>query len=109
MRANAVIELGAASGGSTLWFRDRLRAMGGGIVIAVDIEPDPGVPEDVKFIQADVIDLALPTLVERLLPEGSRPFVIEDTAHTYETTYAALDGFPIRAAWRLHRYRRRRR
>jgi cephalosporin hydroxylase len=93
MRANVVVELGVQTGGATRWFRDRLTALGGGTVVAVDINPNPGLPEDVKFIQADVRDPALPDLVAGLLPAGSRPFVVEDTAHTYETTLAALEGF----------------
>lgn len=93
MHANAVIELGMQAGGSTLWFRSRLAALGGGTVIAIDINPSPRLPADVIFIQGDVRDRSLPKLVATHLPSGSRPFIVEDTAHTYETTWAALDGF----------------
>jgi cephalosporin hydroxylase len=93
MRANAVIELGVQAGGSTLWFRDRLNALDGGTVVAVDINPNPGLPADVRFVQADVRDPGLPEVVSQLLPEDARPFIVEDTAHTYETTFAALKGF----------------
>ena len=93
MRANCVIELGVSEGGSTLWFRDRLVALGGGTVIAVDIGPNPDLPEDIRYIEADVLDPQLPGLIEGVLTEDARPFIVEDTAHTYETTTAALNGF----------------
>ena len=93
MRADAVIELGVQAGGSTLWFRDRLLSFGGGTIVAVDVLPNPDLPADVTFIQGDVRDPSLPELVAARLPPGARPFVVEDTAHTYETTLAALDGF----------------
>jgi len=94
MSADAVVELGVGAGGSTLWFRDRLAAAtGGGVVIAVDVNPDPGLPEDVIYVQADIRDSDLPDRVAALLPADARPFIVEDTAHTYETTIAALEGF----------------
>jgi cephalosporin hydroxylase len=93
MRANSVIELGVAHGGSTLWFRDRLQALGGGVIVAVDVDGNPDLPDDIRFVRGDILDPQLPYVVESLLPERARPFIIEDTAHTYETTTAALDGF----------------
>src|SRR5256885_3262825 len=50
-------------------------------------------PIYVRFVQADVRDPELPRMVSQLLSEGARPFIVEDTAHTYETTFAALNGF----------------
>ena len=38
-------------------------------------------------------DPSLPAEVERLLPDDARCLVIEDSAHTYATTRAALDAF----------------
>jgi cephalosporin hydroxylase len=102
MRADSVIELGVHAGGSTLWFRDRLsgtsrrwprRRTGRHAVVAVDVNPNPGLPADVIYVQADVREPGLPARVAALLPKGARPFIIEDTAHTYETTMAALEGF----------------
>lgn len=107
-RANVVVELGANLGGSTLWFRDRLAALhryrrtGLPHVIAVDlvaeataasirrIDPDA---RGITFIAADVTDPALPGVVAGLLRPDDRVLVVEDTAHIYETTMAALDGF----------------
>jgi cephalosporin hydroxylase len=108
-RANVVIELGLERGGSALWFRDRLRTMEayGRIasprVISIDTDTataranlasaDPSYRETIEVADGDVTDEALPGRVEALLPEGSRCFVVEDSAHTYDTTSAALRGF----------------
>lgn len=108
-RSEVVIELGCQFGGSTLWFRDRLRTAArygripSGLVIAVDLDTeaartglggaDPGFEEDVALVQGDVCDPDLPERVGPLVPEGARCLVIEDSAHTYETTIAALRGF----------------
>lgn len=108
-RANVVIELGGQFGGSALWFRDRLLTMErygriqAGCVISVDIDftaartglqaADPRYAETITLIEADVRDPELPDQVARLLPSGARCLVIEDSAHVYETTLAALTGF----------------
>jgi len=107
--ANVVIEIGAQFGASALWFRDRLRALeqygrvAGGRVISIDsniglardelARADPGYAEQITLVEADVRDPALPARVTGLTPVGSRCFVVEDSAHTYDTTWAALTGF----------------
>ena len=107
-RAEVVIELGARFGGSALWFRDRLRALASyrhierPLVISVDIDPelaragvesaDPGAV-GIEILDGDVTDPALPDRVAELVPEGASCLVIEDSAHVYETTRAALEGF----------------
>ncbi len=109
MRADVVIEIGTRFGGSALWFRDRLRTLRayGRIaapqVVSIDIDQkeavagvlaaDPGYEETITFLEADVRDSALPERVARQLPQGARCLVVEDSAHVYETTYAALLGF----------------
>jgi cephalosporin hydroxylase len=108
-RADVVIELGAQFGGSTLWFRDRLRTfvhygrIQHPLVIAVDIDVeaasqrigrvDDTYEEHIALIGGDVRDPDLPAQVAALIPEGARCLVVEDTAHNYETTLAALNGF----------------
>jgi cephalosporin hydroxylase len=107
-RTSVVIEIGTHSGGSALWFRDRLRTLRsyGRIaepsVISIDLDITPartaiaGVdPElaDITLIEADVRDDSLPGRVERLLPTGATCMVVDDSAHTYESTRAALSGF----------------
>jgi cephalosporin hydroxylase len=104
-----VIELGTHFGGSALWFRDRLEALAGygriasPRVVSVDSELGPareilsrqhpdGTP-GLTLLEGDVLDPELPERVERLIGGARRCLVVEDSAHTYETTYASLVGF----------------
>jgi cephalosporin hydroxylase len=109
-RADAVIEIGAHQGGSALWFRDRLEALrryrpgsAPPVVVAIDVDTsaarrnlvavDPAFEETIALLDGDVTDPGLPDRVAPLLPPGARCLVVEDSAHTYETTSAALRGF----------------
>lgn len=110
MAPNVVIEIGIRHGGSGLWFRDRLRTLesygritGPPHVICIDVDidqaipyvarADPGYGETIDFVKGDVTDPAVAQQVESMLRPGARPFVIEDSAHVYDTTYAALENF----------------
>jgi cephalosporin hydroxylase len=107
-RASVVIELGARFGGSALWFRDRLRTLQTyglierPLVLSIDIDPDlarEGVLKadpssaGIEVIGGDVTDPELPDRVAELVPDGASCLVIEDSAHVYDTTLAALQGF----------------
>jgi cephalosporin hydroxylase len=108
-KPNVVIELGAQFGGSALWFRDRLRtlaaydARGDVRVVSVDLDTsaarsnlaaaDPAFEETIVLVDGDIRDDALAERVEAALPENAVCFVVEDSAHTYETTSAALRSF----------------
>lgn len=108
-RPNTVIEIGAQFGGSALWFRDRLRTLadygliGDYRVITVDINiegaracldrADQGWEEHISLYQGDICDDSLPASVAALLPQVARCLVVEDSAHVYGTTMAALSGF----------------
>jgi cephalosporin hydroxylase len=108
-RPNVVIEIGTHSGGSALWFRDRLRTLASyGLisecrVITIDVETnqaggyleraDPGWEESISLVCGDVCDETLPAKIAELLPREARCFVVEDSAHVYTTTMAALIGF----------------
>jgi cephalosporin hydroxylase len=97
-----VLELGVQNGGSTLWFRDRLRTLAsyGRIraprVIGVDLdvshaqgllsEVDPGWQGEIMLIAGDLLDEALVQRVHDLMPPESSCLVIDDSAHTHETT-----------------------
>ena len=104
--ANVVVEIGTDFGGSALWFRDRLATMARygrirrGHVFSIDISVEKAQkhigsadPSDITLIEGDVCDPALADHVTHLLPADAVCFVIEDSAHTYDTTRAALDGF----------------
>lgn len=106
---DAVLELGTGHGGSALWFRDRLAAFaryrkcGAPLVVSVDrdIETarshlrglDPGYGDTIKLVESDVRDPALVDIVTAALPDSARVLVIEDSAHMYDTTMAALTNF----------------
>ncbi len=107
---DTVIEIGTLAGGSALWFRDRLRILRsyGRIereprVISVDVDQsralevvpaaDARYAEEITFLEHDVCDPATVEKVAALVAPGARCFVIEDSAHVYATTAAALEGF----------------
>jgi cephalosporin hydroxylase len=108
-RANVVVEIGTKFGGSALWFRDRMRTneayglIEHSHVFSIDLDTteaarglaavDPGYTDRITLIEGDVCDQATADRVAELLPRDARCFVVEDSAHTYETTRAALDGF----------------
>jgi cephalosporin hydroxylase len=107
-RADTVIEIGTHFGGSALWFRDRLRTLAayGRIadyhVITIDRDDqardhleraDPSWAAHISLLCDDVRDPAVPESVAGLLTEHARCFVVEDSAHVYDTTMAALTGF----------------
>jgi cephalosporin hydroxylase len=67
-------------------------------VISVDIDHDSArenlartPSEEIELVTGDVRDAATVATVGRLV--GDRCLVIEDSAHEYDTTYAALDSF----------------
>ena len=110
MRADTVIEIGTFAGGSALWFRDRLRVQRAygrtgapPLVISIDVTVaeaderlravDGAFEDEITLVEGDVTDPAVPDRVAALLGSDRRPLVVEDSAHVYETTRAALDGF----------------
>jgi cephalosporin hydroxylase len=107
-RANVVIELGTKFGGSALWFDDRLQILArhgriaNPLVISVDhklgsarssLSKVGASASSVKLIEGDVLDPELPDIVAEHVPDGATCFVVEDTAHEFDTTLAALRGF----------------
>ena len=90
-QADVVVELGAQSGGSVLWFRDRFRTMehyghiGRGRVISIDVDimparetlstADPQNAERITLVQGDVRDPELAEHIAELVPGGPRCLV----------------------------------
>jgi cephalosporin hydroxylase len=108
-RPDVVIEIGTQFGASALWIADRLASLtryGGPadpLVVTIDIDTraarvaldraDPAWRDRIVLIESDVCSSALPELVKEHLGGRTNCMVIEDGAHTYETTAAALTGF----------------
>ena len=107
---DTVIEIGTSAGGSALWFRDRLETARryGRIgrrprVISVDAShdsarehlarADPRWAKTIQLVDGDVRDPATADAVAALVGDGARCLVVEDSAHEYDTTMAALTGF----------------
>jgi cephalosporin hydroxylase len=107
-RPNVVVEVGTDHGASALWFRDRLRTLtsyghlGDQRVISIDVDQgraaenlraaDPAYGDDIVLVAADICDPGVRAQVDRLVPAGSRVMVVEDSAHVFETTMAALQA-----------------
>jgi cephalosporin hydroxylase len=108
--ANAVVEIGTQFGGSALWFRDRLVAFAkyrpwlpAPLVITLDLDNastratlsqiDPEYAKTIRVLDGDVREEAVQEALRSNVPEGARCLVIEDSAHVYDTTYAALKAF----------------
>lgn len=88
-RPDTIIELGAAAGGSALWFADQLRLLPGTRrVISVDILSPKITDPTVITITGDLSDEAVARKVGGYV--NGTTMVIEDSAHTYSTTKAAL-------------------
>lgn len=106
---DVVLELGAGHGGSALWFRDRLatlaryRDCAAPLVVSVDRDVevarsllrqrDPGFGDTIMLVESDIRDPALVDVVAAAIPAGARVLVVEDSAHMYDTTMAALTHF----------------
>lgn len=110
MRADGVLELGTLSGGSALWFRDRLRTLAAygrcardPHVISVDIDQreareqlaaaDPAYADSITLLEGDILDPGVVARVGEHVRWGARYLVVEDMAHTHETTAAGLAAF----------------
>lgn len=106
-RIDTVVELGTYAGGSLLWFRDRMRTFAGygrskpPTVIGATLSAshpralleavDPSWQDEISLLEGDVCDPGLAARVSELVPPGARCLVVEDTAHTYDTSLAALN------------------
>lgn len=100
-RVTTVIELGTQFGGSALWFRDRLAAQRDHgrtgqppLVVSVDVDQRPAREALGQHRDGIVLiegRLEHPDVVAQVSEHArGRCLVVEDTAHTFETTSAAL-------------------
>jgi cephalosporin hydroxylase len=93
LRPKSVIEIGSNQGGGALWFADMLSVMGllPCPVVSVDKVPPAGFADArIAFLAGDAARLG-DTLSPELRAALPHPWlVVEDSAHTYAVTLAAL-------------------
>ena len=93
IKPDVIIEVGNRFGGTTLAFAHILDHIGKGKVIGVDIDHKE-VPEKVKvhprvtLVTGDACE-SFPE-VKKLIKEGEKVLVVEDSSHTYENTLNVL-------------------
>ena len=95
VKPQSLIEIGTSSGGSALWLADMMTVSGLDTkIISIDIEAITKISDPrIEFIKGDVHDLDA-VLTPDIIAAMPRPLlVIEDSAHTYQSTYAALKFF----------------
>jgi cephalosporin hydroxylase len=98
LKPGCIIEIGSYQGGSALWFADTMTAFGlHSRVVSIDINVATSVSDPrIQFLRGDARDLR-GVLTDALLDGLPKPWiVVEDGAHTYETTIAALSFFGSR-------------
>lgn len=101
-KPGTIVEIGSFHGGAAMFYRDITRAWGLNTqIITVDFRANQYQDEQVgsdgiEFLQTDALKLEGSAL-EKRLETAPRPWlVIEDSAHTFEVSYAVLDYFKSR-------------
>jgi cephalosporin hydroxylase len=95
LRPKSLIEIGSNQGGGALWFADMLSVAGLGCpVVSIDRVPVNGFTDPrIAFLAGDAARLG-DTLSPEMLAALPHPWlVVEDSAHTYDVTLAALRFF----------------
>jgi len=106
-RPEAVVEIGCQFGAGALWYADRLEALtryGGAVaplVVAIDIDVgearraldtvDPDWGRRIVLVEGDAASTEVAEQVRTALGGRRNCLVVEDSAHVYETTLAALE------------------
>jgi len=96
-KPDTIVELGTFAGGSALWYRDRLRLFSGSDILVVTVDVDRRCEgfspnERVIFIEDDLTLERTQRKVAGLVA-GRRVMVVDDSAHTYDVTTKALEGY----------------
>lgn len=92
-KPDVIIEIGNKYGGSTLAFAHMLDNLGRGRIVGVDIDHsrvESVVKEHprISLLEGDGLEMIME--VEKLILPNDRVLVIEDSAHTFDTTLALL-------------------
>jgi cephalosporin hydroxylase len=95
LRPRSLVEIGTHRGGSAMWFADTISAAGiDCAVLSIDLSPavefaDPRI----EFLAGDTARLEATLTPARLVGLRHPWFVVEDSAHTYDATRAAIGFF----------------
>ncbi|HML11101.1 MAG TPA: CmcI family methyltransferase [Stellaceae bacterium] len=92
LKPKSLIEIGSNQGGGALWFADMLSISGIGCpVVSIDLTPVTGFTDPrIAFLAGDAARLG-DTLSAEMRAALPHPWlVVEDSAHTYDVTLAAL-------------------
>jgi cephalosporin hydroxylase len=95
LKPKSLIEIGSNQGGGALWFADMLSIAGLGCpVVSIDkVQPTGFTDPRIAFLAGDAAQLNA-TLTPEMCAALPHPWlVVEDSAHTYEATLAALRFF----------------
>lgn len=98
IQPDVIVEIGNASGGSTLSLAHICDLLGRGKIIGIDLSHE-GIPEHVKnhhritFIQGDACQHFVD--VAKLISADDRVFIIEDSSHTYQNTLNVLRTYSV--------------
>lgn len=94
LKPQTIIEIGTSEGGSAIWLRDQCNSLGLPCeILSIDIDNGDRKMDGVTLFSADA------TRPQETFPHGrissaAHPWlVIEDSAHTFESTKAVLDYF----------------
>jgi cephalosporin hydroxylase len=98
-RPDLIVETGVAHGGSAMFFASLFEAMGGGRVVAVDVEIRPHnriaieahpLARRIELIEGSSTDPAIVEQVGRRIPAGAKVMVVLDSNHSREHVLAEL-------------------
>lgn len=98
MKPDVILEIGNYTGGSTYAFAHLCDIMNHGRIISVDITDENHDPcedmhnhERITWIVGDATQPEVVKTIKDMIKPEERVLVIEDSAHTLETTYAVLE------------------
>ena len=94
LRPGTLIEIGSNRGGSALWFADQLSAVGLKCpVLSIDLQPPDIADPRIEFLAGDAARLGECLSQFRLTPLAHPWLVVEDSAHLFSVTKAAIRFF----------------
>lgn len=102
VRPDVIVETGVAHGGGLVFYATLLRALGGGLVVGVDVEIRPHnrsaiesheLASMIGLIEGDSVAPETLSAVRAMIPKGARVLVALDSNHTKEHARAELEAY----------------